>query len=67
VTGKNNLLKQDLNVERLRAEESNQVLKMAKAKMDDLMSKNEVYLHNASIDKALWKRRAADWGVEGTG
>ena len=55
--GENDMLKRDLNIERLRAEESNQAAKMAEAKMDTLASEYETRLHDAAVNKTLLKRR----------
>jgi preprotein translocase subunit SecD len=51
------MLKRDLNIERLRAEESNQAAKMTDAKMEALASEYETRLHDAAINKTLLKRR----------
>lgn len=55
--GENDMLKRDLNIERLRAEESNQAVKMAEGKMEALVSEYETRLHDAAINKTLLKRR----------
>jgi chromosome segregation ATPase len=55
--GENDMLKRDLNIERLRAEESNQAAKMAEAKMEALTSEYETRLHDATVNKTLLKRR----------
>jgi hypothetical protein len=55
--GENDMLKRDLNIERLRAEESNQAAKMTDAKMEALASEYETRLHDAAINKTLLKRR----------
>jgi hypothetical protein len=55
--GENDMLKRDLNIERLRAEESNQAVKMAEGKMEALTAEYETRLHDAAITKTLLKRR----------
>lgn len=55
--GENDMLKRDVHIERLRAEESKQELKMAEAKMDQQMNEYEAKLHDAAINKTLLKRR----------
>ena len=55
--GENDMLKRDLNIERLRAEESNQAAKMAEAKMEAMESEYEARLHEATVNKTLLKRR----------
>lgn len=55
--GENDMLKRDLNIERLRAEESNQAAKMAEAKMEAQASEYETRLHDAAVNKMLLKRR----------
>ncbi|KAH6670733.1 hypothetical protein B0J14DRAFT_102226 [Halenospora varia] len=55
--GENDMLKRDLNIERLRAEESKQAVKMAEAKMDALTSEYEGKLHEAAINKTLLRRK----------
>lgn len=55
--GENDMLKRDLNIERLRAEESNQAAKMIEGKMETLMNEYETRLHDAAINKTLLKRR----------
>lgn len=55
--GENDMLKRDLNIERLRAEESNQAAKMAEAKMETLTNDYETRLHDAAVNKTLLKRR----------
>jgi hypothetical protein len=55
--GENDMLKRDLNIERLRAEESNQAVKMAEGKMEALTAEYESRLHDAAITKTLLKRR----------
>lgn len=53
----NDMLKRDLNIERLRAEESRQAMKMVEAKMDAMATEYEAKLHDASINRTLLKRR----------
>ncbi|KAH8820320.1 hypothetical protein F5884DRAFT_43021 [Xylogone sp. PMI_703] len=53
----NDMLKRDLNIERLRAEESMQAMKMVEAKMDAMATEYETKLHDAAINKTLLKRR----------
>jgi hypothetical protein len=55
--GENDMLKRDLNIERLRAEESNQAAKMAEAKMETQAAEYETRLHDAAVTKMLLKRR----------
>jgi chromosome segregation ATPase len=55
--GENDMLKRDLNIERLRAEESRQVVKMAEGKMEALTAEYDGKLHDAAINKTLLKRR----------
>jgi hypothetical protein len=55
--GENDMLKRDLNIERLRAEESKQSVKMAEGKMEAMASEYEGKLHDAAINKTLLKRR----------
>jgi hypothetical protein len=55
--GENDMLKRDLNVERLRAEESRQSVKMAEESKQSLVSKYESELHDAAINKTLLKRK----------
>jgi peptidoglycan hydrolase CwlO-like protein len=53
----NDMLKRDLNLERLRAEESKQAVKMAEGRMEALSGEYEGRLHDAAITKTLLKRR----------
>ncbi|PBP23301.1 hypothetical protein BUE80_DR005907 [Diplocarpon rosae] len=55
--GENDMLKRDLNIERLRAEESKQAVRMAEGKMEALAAEYEGKLHDAAINKTLLKRR----------
>lgn len=55
--GENDMLKRDLNLERLRAEESRQAVKLAEGKMDALTAEYDGKLHDAAINKTLLKRR----------
>jgi hypothetical protein len=55
--GENDMLKRDLNIERLRAEESNRAAKIAEAKMEALISEYETRLHDVTVNKTLLKRR----------
>lgn len=55
--GENDMLKRDLNLERLRAEESRQAVKMAEGKMEALTAEYDGKLHDAAINKTLLKRR----------
>jgi chromosome segregation ATPase len=55
--GENDMLKRDLNIERLRAEESRQAVKMAEGKMEALTAEYDGKLHDAAINKTLLKRR----------
>lgn len=51
------MLKRDLKLEALRAEESKQAVKMAEGKMEALAGEYEGRLHDAAINKTLLKRR----------
>lgn len=53
----NDMLKRDLNLERLRAEESKQAVKMAEGRMEALTGEYEGRLHDAAVTKTLLKRR----------
>ncbi|RDW60211.1 hypothetical protein BP5796_11817 [Coleophoma crateriformis] len=55
--GENDMLKRDIHIERLRAEESKQELKMAEAKTEQMVNDYEAKLHDAVINKTLLKRR----------
>jgi chromosome segregation ATPase len=55
--GENDMLKRDLNLERLKAEESRQAVKMAEGKMEALTAEYDGKLHDAAINKTLLKRR----------
>lgn len=55
--GENDMLKRDLNIERLRAEESKQAVRMAEGKMEALAAEYDGKLHDAAINKTLLKRR----------
>lgn len=55
--GENDMLKRDLKLEALRAEESKQAVKMAEAKMEAMVGEYEGRLHDAAINKTLLKRR----------
>lgn len=55
--GENDMLKRDLKLEALRAEESKQAVKMAEGKMEALVGEYEGRLHDAAINKTLLKRR----------
>jgi chromosome segregation ATPase len=55
--GENDMLKRDLSIERLRAEESNQSAKVAEAKMGALESEYEELLREATVNKTLLKSR----------
>ncbi|TVY89751.1 hypothetical protein LAWI1_G004623 [Lachnellula willkommii] len=55
--GENDMLKRDLNIERLRAEESRQSVKMAEESKLALASRYESELHDAAINKTLLKRK----------
>ena len=55
--GENDMLKRNLDIERLRADESNQAAKMAEAKMEALMSEYTALLHDATVNKTLLKKR----------
>ncbi|CAG8954899.1 hypothetical protein HYFRA_00008587 [Hymenoscyphus fraxineus] len=53
----NDMLKRDLNIERLNTEESKQALRMAEAKMEQMAQEFESRLHEASVQKTLLKRK----------
>ncbi|RFU34303.1 hypothetical protein B7463_g1981, partial [Scytalidium lignicola] len=53
----NDMLKRDLNIERLRAEESRQAMKMVETKMDAMATEYETKLHDATINRTLLRRR----------
>lgn len=53
----NDMLKRDLNIERLRSEESKQAVKMAEGRMEALCGEYEGRLHDATVNKTLLKRR----------
>lgn len=55
--GENDMLKRDLHIERLRAEESRQSIKMVEEQTAAMITKHEVDLHDAAINKTLLKRR----------
>ena len=51
------MLKRDLKLKNLQAEEARQAVKMAEGRMEAQMSEYEGRLHEAAINKALLKRR----------
>lgn len=53
----NDMLKRELQIEKLRADESKQAVKMAEGKMEALVSEYEGRLHDAAVNKTLLKRR----------
>ncbi|TAQ83636.1 hypothetical protein B7494_g8040 [Chlorociboria aeruginascens] len=55
--GENDMLKRDLQIERLRAEESAQTVKMAEGKMETMVAEYEGRLHEAAINKTMLRRR----------
>jgi hypothetical protein len=55
--GENDMLKRDLQIERLRAEESKQAVKMAEGKSETMAAEFESKLHDAAINSTLLKRR----------
>jgi chromosome segregation ATPase len=55
--GENDMLKRDLNIERLRAEESRQAVKMAEESKQTLVSRYESELHEAAVNKTLLRRK----------
>ncbi|RDL38392.1 uncharacterized protein BP5553_02732 [Venustampulla echinocandica] len=55
--GENDMLRRDLNIERLRAEEMRQAVKMAEGRMEALTQEHEGKLHEAAINKTLLKRK----------
>jgi len=55
--GENDMLKRELQIERLRAEESKKDVNMAQSKMAQMQSEYDGRLHEASVNKTLLKRR----------
>ncbi|KAI9746124.1 MAG: hypothetical protein M1818_000805 [Claussenomyces sp. TS43310] len=55
--GENDMLKRDLQIEKLKAEEGRNAVKMAEGKMEALVSEYEGRLHEAAVNKTLLKRR----------
>lgn len=55
--GENDMLKRDLKIERLRAEEQKQAVKMAEGRMEALSAEYEGKLHDAVVNKTLLKRK----------
>lgn len=55
--GEKDMLKRDLNLQRLQAEEAKSELKMAETRMEHMASDYETRLHDAAINKTLLKRR----------
>ncbi|RKF59000.1 hypothetical protein GcC1_179001 [Golovinomyces cichoracearum] len=55
--GDNDMLKRDLNIERLKAEEHRHAYKMVEGKMEALTAEYEGKLHDAAINKTLLKRK----------
>ncbi|KAI6246639.1 hypothetical protein HI914_05153 [Erysiphe necator] len=55
--GDNDMLKRDLKIERLRAEEHKQAVKLAEGRMEALSAEYEGKLHDAAINKTLLKRK----------
>ncbi|KAL3417573.1 hypothetical protein PVAG01_10583 [Phlyctema vagabunda] len=55
--GENDMLKRDIKIERLRADDAKGELKMAEAKQEQIVSDYEAKLHDAAINKTLLKRR----------
>lgn len=55
--GDNDMLKRDLKIERLRAEEQRQAVKLAEGKMEALVAEYDSKLHDAAINKTLLKRK----------
>ncbi|KAI1006221.1 hypothetical protein K3495_g2003 [Podosphaera aphanis] len=53
----NDMLKRDLNIEQLRAEEQKQAVKMTEGKMEALILDYDSRLHDAAVNKTLLKRR----------
>ena len=65
--GENDMLKRDLNIERLRAEELNQAAEMAEAKMKAMESEYDARLHEATVNNRLLKgreRQLADYKAQ---
>lgn len=55
--GENDMLKRDLKLKDLQADEARQAVKMAEGRMEGLVSEYEGRLHDAAINKTLLKRR----------
>lgn len=55
--GENDMLKREVNIERLKAAESKEGVKMAEGKMEALQTEYETKLHDAAVNKTLLKRR----------
>lgn len=55
--GENDMLKRDLQIERLHAEEARQAVKMTEERIDAINTDYEGRLHEAAINKTLLKKR----------
>lgn len=55
--GENDMLKRDLQIERLHAEEARQAVKMTEERIDAINTDYEGRLHDAAINKTLLKKR----------
>lgn len=55
--GENDMLKREVNIANLKAEEGRHATKMTEAKMEQMASDYEARLHDAAINKTLLKRR----------
>ncbi len=55
--GENDMLKREVKIERLKAEESKFAVKMTESKMEQLVADYDSKLHDAVVNKTLLKRR----------
>jgi hypothetical protein len=55
--GENDMLKREVNIERLKAAESKEAVKMAEGRMEALQTEFETKAHDAAVAKSLLKRR----------
>ncbi|EPQ65764.1 Bgt-2176 [Blumeria graminis f. sp. tritici] len=55
--GENDMLKRELHIERLRAEEQKQAVKMAEGRMEALAAEYDGKLHEAAVNKTMLKRK----------
>lgn len=57
LVGENDMLKRELNLERLKSEENRSAVKMVEARMDAQTNDYEARLHDAAVTKTLLRRR----------